>query len=168
MNTRKTMLAMIAFAACASMATASATAAENGTWTRKETANGQMLFTDVSDAPGLAFFCTNGGKLSAMVNLDGGDIAEKIARQSRRVRSKIATLSIEGREDTRADWHYFPATQLAQPVSNSVERKLYNAAVTGSAIGLELSYMENPHISPPPLNDDFKAFATTCSATNGA
>lgn len=168
MKTGKLMISAAIFAFCASVANANTTSVDTGMWARKDLANGQLLYTAASETPSLAFVCTNEGKLSAIINIDGGDLFEKLAKGSSRVRTKTGILSIENRESTRDSWNYYPATKLAQPTKPSVSRKLYNAAVTGSDVKLDMSFVEDPSISPPALNDDFKAFATTCSATNNS
>lgn len=168
MKHTKSLICAAAICLSATTAHATASADQAAEWTHLDMPNGQIIYSGDAGSTGLIFTCTNEGKLDSMLNLDGGDILEKIASKSTVVRNKKGTLSIDGREEIREDWLYHPSTKMAEPRKFSISHKLYNAAVTGSPIELKMSYVDAVNVTPPPVNDAFKSFASTCGATNGS
>lgn len=167
MKTGKILIGALAGALCTGAAHASTAGVADSGWTRTEVGTSQVLASGTPGESGLVFACTSDGKLSALINIDGGDAVTKMSDGLTRVRSKSGKLDIDGRDGLRTGWHYYPAARMVGPKKPSVSRMIYNAAVTGATVSTDISQVGPVSITPPAINDAFKTFASTCNATNG-
>lgn len=147
--------------------TATAHAADSlevsGEWSILEASNGKAIYSTETGAPALILGCNDAGKISATFSLDG-DVADKLASRSVRSRRVDATLTVDGKEPATSKWAYLPTRNMASPVENKYARRLYNAAVTGKTVTLDLGRRGTYEYAPPKINSDFETFASGCLA----
>lgn len=137
-------------------------------WTRADLPNGQIVYTTSESGSGLAFGCTADGKLSAFVNIDGADMVSKLTSGKPTTRTKPGKLTVDGGEADKTSWTYMPDLQIMSPKQQQITRRLYNAAITGDTVQLELRYMDDVSIAPPAIDSEFTAFSSSCKETSGA
>ena len=146
---------------------ASAHAADNeqnsSEWTMLGESNGKAIYSTESNAPALVIGCNDAGKISATFALDG-DVEAKLASRSSRTRRLNGTLTVEGNDSATSKWAFLPTRNMASPVENKYARRLYNAAISGKSVTLDLGRRGSFEYSPPALNADFQAFAAGCIA----
>lgn len=155
---------MIGAAALALVGSASAAEA-NAEWVLKGGEGSMVMITDSDQAPGMMINC-NGGKLRVALTTEGVDLAS--LKESKRVRKADATVSIEGREPIETTLSYLPSRKLAVATQFSDKSKLYNAAVQGKTVSVDMGRRGSFTFTPPAINDTFKTFASSCAATNGS
>jgi len=161
------LASIVLAAALFPLGAALASPAEGG-WTLTDLPNGKMVYSTPEDGAGLAFGCSPDGTLSAFVNIDGADMANKLTDGIPASRSKPGKLSVDGGKAEKTKWRYMSDLQIMSPVQPKITRRLYNAAITGAPVQLELRYMDNVSIAPPKIDDAFKTFASSCKATSRA
>jgi len=161
-------IAIMALAAAFVPVGASLAATGPNGWTRADLPNGQIVYSTSEGGSGLAFGCTADGKLSAFVNIDGADMVAKLTSGTPATRSKPGKLTVDGGEAARTNWTYMPDLKVMSPKKPQITRRLYNAAVTGDTVQLELRYMDDVSIAPPAIDSEFTAFSSSCKETSGA
>lgn len=155
------LLVGLTFAATAHAADSAPSESE---WTILEASNGNAIFSTEMDGPALVLGCNESGKISATFSLDG-DIEAKLDSRSLRTRRVSGTLTVEGYEPADTKWAYLPGRNMASPMEGHLARRLYNAAVTGAHVTLDLGKRGTFEYSPPALNSDFETFAAGCLAS---
>lgn len=155
------LLLGVTFAATAHAADSSP---NDSQWTILEASNGNAIFSTETDGPALVLGCNESGKISATFSLDG-DIETKLDYRSLRTRRVSGTLSVEGYEPEDTEWAYLPGRNMASPMEGKLARRLYNAAVTGAHVTLDLGRRGTYEYAPPALNSEFETFAAGCLAS---
>ncbi len=160
-------LSIITAAICMGLATAgTATAAEWQTWTPENSRNAQTIYTSDDMSPGVLLSCTSAGKLAVVIDLEGGDVIANASRHTvRRARYPSITLKLGERPSLTEDWAYIPTRNQIQPRKRSTIAKVYNAMIRGEIANIEMRGKDAINLVFPPMNDAFRAFAATCSAT---
>lgn len=159
--------ALVAMLSALPLGSAFAASAE-GSWSLADLPNGKIIYSTEADGAGLAFGCSTDGRLTAFVNIDGADMTAKMVSEAPETRTKPGKLSVGDGEADKTKWTYLPDLQVMTPVHNKITRRLYNAAITGEPVKLELRYMDNIKVTPPAIDDTFKTFSSSCKETSGA
>lgn len=161
----KVQTASVAAALMLAAAGQAAYAADATGWEYVEKPNAHVVYTSATDTPGLALVCTDQGKMTAAVSLDAGNMLEKITDDSDRTRKKSGELTV-GDESERISWTYRPATQLVTPKDGKYSRRIFNAAVTGALVTVNVSYKDAVQLDLPSVDAAFTEFAQSCAATS--
>ena len=151
-------------AALTATAHAADSAPSTSQWSLLEEANGKAIYSTEDGQPALVFGCNDAGKISATFSLDG-NIKAKLASRSSRTRRVDGALTVGDGETVTSKWAYLPARNMASPIDNKYARRLYNAAVTGSTVTIDLGRRGTYEFVPPKTNSDFKTFADGCLAS---
>ncbi|MEL6693429.1 MAG: hypothetical protein AAFQ12_10410 [Pseudomonadota bacterium] len=136
----------------------------NTEWNLLDGSNGKAVYSTESGAPALVLGCNEAGRISATFSLDG-DVMEKLEVQSKRTRVINGTLAVTEGDSDKAKWAYLKAPNLASPIEGRYARRIYNAAVTGKSVQIDLGRQGSYEYAPPKLNGQFKAFADGCTAS---
>lgn len=136
---------------------------QSGEWSLLQDANGQAVYSTEVGAPALVLGCNADGKISATFSLEG-DVTNNLESGRDRPRTVNATLQVEGKDAAKSKWVYLSKRNMAAPLDTRFARRIYNAAVTGSTISLDLGRRGTYEYAPPKMNGDFKTFASACSA----
>lgn len=155
------LLLGVTFAATAHAADGSSTDAE---WSLIENSNNRVIYSTAEDAPALILTCSDKGSIKSLISLDG-DALGKLSMSSTRSRRVNGELAVGADDSAKINWAYFPSRRMASPIQNRYARRIYNAAIKGAPLTVDLGRRGEYTVSVPQLNDDFKAFAATCSAT---
>lgn len=133
-------------------------------WSLLEGSNGKAVYSTESGAPALVLGCNDAGKISATFSLDG-DVMDKLEAKSKRNQLINGSLAVEDDEADKAKWVYLKSRNMASPIEGRYARRIYNAAVTGKSVKIDLGRQGSYEYAPPKLNGQFKAFADSCAAT---
>jgi hypothetical protein len=133
-------------------------------WSLLEGSNGQAVYSTESGAPALVLGCNEAGKISATFSLDG-DVMSKLETRSKRTSVINGSLAVEEGDPDQAKWVFLKKRNMASPIEGRFARRIYNAAVTGKSVTVDLGRQGSYEYDPPKLNGEFKAFADGCSAT---
>ena len=148
----------------AASAHAADTSPSESQWSLLSETNGKAIYSTETDRPALVLGCNDAGKISATISLDG-DVVDKLSSRSYRTRRVDGTMTVGDGEAATSKWAYLPTRQMASPIDNKFARRLYNAAVTGSTVTLDLGRRGTYEFAPPEMNSDFKTFASGCLAS---
>ena len=163
---KKFLVATVVTSSVGSLAYASASDAN--AWRVASSSDEGTVLTIVSGTDtqaGTFFSCTN-GTLKFGVGLDGGDLAETLARDTKRQNRRGAETTIGDGEAFDSDWTYLPSIKVAVARDELTAKKFYNAAVRKDAVNWKLDRKSEMELSFPELNDAFKSFANDCAVTN--
>lgn len=133
-------------------------------WTLLEGSNGKAVYSTQSGAPALVLGCNEAGKISATFSLDG-DVMDKLEVRSKRTSVINGSLTIEDGDTDKAKWVFLKTRKMASPIEGRYARRIYNAAVTGKSVVIDLGKKGTYDYAPPKLNGQFKTFADGCAAT---
>lgn len=136
---------------------------QSGEWALLQDSNGQAIYSTEVGAPALVLGCNADGKISATFSFKG-DVVNNLESGKDRPRNVNATLHVEGKEAAKSKWIYLSKRNMAAPLDTRFARRIYNAAVTGSTITVDLGRRGTYEYAPPEMNGEFKTFASTCSA----
>jgi len=159
----KLIPALLLGATFAASAHAADSAPSTSAWTLLVESNGNAVYSSETGEPALVLGCNDAGKISATFSIDG-DVVDKLQSRSARSRRVDATLTVGDGESATAKWAYLPTRKMVSPIENRYARRVFNAAVTGSTVSLDLGRRGSFEFAPPVLNDDFKTFADNCLA----
>jgi hypothetical protein len=161
-NDMKIIPTLLLGAALTATAHAADSEPSNSAWSLLENSNGKAIYSTEDGKPALVLGCNDAGKISATFSLDG-NVVDKLQSRSLRSRRVSGTLTVEGKEPATLYWAYLPTRNMASPMENKFARRLYNAAVTGSNVTLDLGRRGTYEFTPPKLNSDFETFASGCA-----
>ncbi|NQY41130.1 MAG: hypothetical protein HRT80_13645 [Henriciella sp.] len=133
-------------------------------WSLLDGSNGKAVYSTESGSPALVLGCSEAGKISATFSLDG-NVMDKMEARSKKTRVINGSLAVEEADADKAKWIYLKRRNMAAPIEGRYARRIYNAAVTGKSVTIDLGRQGSYEYAPPKLNGQFKAFADGCSAS---
>lgn len=154
---------LLASAALTATANAASSEQDDSAWALLQASNGKAIYSTDSDIPSLIIGCSDAGKVSATISLDG-NVESKLGLRSDRTRRVNGILTVGDGEPESSKWAYLPSRNMVSPIDNKFARRLYNAAVTGDIVSLDLGRRGVYEFTPPEINDHFKVFAAGCLA----
>jgi len=128
----------------------------------------ETIFTDQSDMPGnVAMTCIN-EVFTVAVAYKPLDLKDFIVnhRTSRRWRTRKVEMTIEGELQKMNEWTYLPKFGVAIPRKKSDRAKVYNAAIRGQSILLNMDFRESIKLILPKPNTEFAEFGGACGMGN--
>jgi len=157
-------------AACTALAVAFPAQAADYSWqVRSQTDDGKVLsiIAEAESKTGVMLSCKS-DKLTAGVSLEPGLVSDRLDTFTKRTKRKKATMTIGDADPNRDVWTYLPATKIAISRQGKTGRRFFNAAVRGDTVNWSLDGRGSTTFTLPEQNDAFKAFAKSCSVTNGS
>lgn len=133
-------------------------------WSLLDGSNGKAVYSTESGSPALVLGCNEAGKISATFSLDG-NVMDKMEARSKRTRVINGSLAVDEADADKAKWVYLKTRNMASPIEGRYARRIYNAAVTGKSVKIDLGRQGSYEYAPPKLNGQFKAFADGCTAS---
>jgi len=124
----------------------------------------ETIYTNKSDARGnVAITCIN-EVYTVSVSYKPIDMEDFVVnnRTTKRWRTRKVEMKVNGEVQKMNDWTYLPKIGVFLPRKKSDRAKIYNAAIKGDAISLNMDFKEAfPLILPKP-NKAFKEFGGAC------
>lgn len=120
-----------------------------------------VLTTD-ADQRGVFLACTK-DRFFARVATEPMQMAEMALKQTGRSRTVTGTLYRNGEVVDESKWGYLPSLKVAVPTTARPAAILFNAAVRGDTIELELPRIGRFSVDVPAADDAFAAFASGCA-----
>jgi hypothetical protein len=156
------VLACILVAGLSSALPASAT--EWMAWQGQDADAPQVIYTQDTDQRGVMLTCQANGDLSSAITLSPGSLPELLAKNAPYGRSADATISVGAQASEQAKFRYVPAIDLVEIRSHAFATKVFNAAVLGEPLNIDMQRETDIQASLPAPDTAFKAFAKTCKA----
>lgn len=160
----KLMPTLLLAAAFTGTAFAADEALQTTEWSLLDGSNGQAIYSTESGAPALVLGCNDAGKISATFSLDG-NVVDKLEAKSKRTQVINGSLAVAEGDADKAKWVFLKTRNMASPIEGRYARRIYNAAVTGKSVTIDLGRQGSYEYAPPKLNGQFKTFADSCAAT---
>jgi hypothetical protein len=141
---------------------------------KRGSAAGDFIYTGVKvtsknpDQPEIRFGCSKRYGLTATITFLPLSQAEDRPNSRFKLRQKISTLTIEGREPERVPWTVIKETRTVQTRSGKHAAMIYNAVVQQTPFVVKEPYKKDITITPPPIDPHFVFFVESCEVTSGA
>ncbi len=157
----------IALSLLGASATFGAHAADTPTdWTLGEK-NGVSFLHTVTDAgPSVLLSCSDTVGIRAMVFLNGDDIESATNGTTGRISTRRVSLGTDSTETRKGDWGYVRSQGRLISTKSWQGKRIYNAAITGSPVSMDIFRLGESTFSLPAVDEDFKTFNSTCAATS--
>lgn len=124
----------------------------------------ETIYTDLNEQPGnVAFTCIN-ELLTVSVAYKPLDLKDFIKnhRTSRRWKTRMAEVTIDGELQKMNSWTYLPKYGVAISRKRSDGAKLYNAAIRGQSVIFDFDFKKPVELILPKPNMDFAEFGGPC------
>lgn len=111
--------------------------------------------------------CNSEGQLSAMVSYKPGDFVRKMKANAPFRRTVDVNIVRDGTDEGKTPWTLIPAVDTIHTKSHGEAGKIYNAAILGENVVVNIQRKGEVALTLPGVDDTFRAFATTCSPPAG-
>ena len=132
--------------------------------------NAEILYSGPSGRAGdVAFTCMAGG-LSLSVTTEPGDLYQHAfnAPDSRRFKRTEPVVAIDGKRIKTYAWLDMVEMDVIRARRMKTMGPIYNAALRGRTVVLDMARGEDIVLNLPTANDDFKAFGAACGLGRNA
>ena len=163
MNTLLKLGAVITLAAGTAGFAAHAADAESA-WSAGEKNGKTFLYTADASGPSVTLNCSDKMGIQAVVYLNGNGMDDLEVNTKTRLRSRNIELASETTEPKDGDWVYLRSAKTLISTKSWQGKRIFNAAVTGSPVTMDIARLGSYTITPPAVNDEFKAFVAECDA----
>ncbi len=134
------------------------------TWSTGEKNGKTFLYTADATGPSMTLNCSDKMGIQAVVYLNGNGIDELDINTKARIRSRKVELDSETTDPKDGDWAYFRTAKTLISTKSWQGKRIFNAAVTGSPVTMDIARVGSYTITPPAVNDEFKTFVSECDA----
>ena len=118
--------------------------------------------------PTVSILCVEQPSLQTAVYLDGGEPTDiTIGKRSNTVDRKV-TMDSSSTDSREGVWTYLRTSKLLTTTRGWQGRRIFNSAVKGEAVNMDIRFMDDVAFTPPPMNEAFKEFAKSCEVLNPA
>ena len=159
--------AALALAATTLTFTASAADAES-TWTLSDNGGAAFLYMSDPTGPSLTLKCSEQIGLQAVLYLNGNSIDDLVIDgdrvNSRRLSARNVTLDTDTTDARKGEWVYFRQVKTLISTRGWQGKRIFNAAVSGSTVSIDIRRVGTFNVTPPAVNDDFRELVAGCSA----
>lgn len=144
-------------------ATLSANAADaESTWTMGETNGNSFVYMSDVSGPSVTLNCSDRFGVQAVVYLNGNSMDELTI--SGKPRTRNVEISTESTETRDGDWAYLRNAKTLISTRGWQGKRIFNAAVTGSPVAMDIARIGSVNLTLPAVNDDFRTFVSNCSS----
>ena len=127
--------------------------------------DGLYVLAENADGPALMLGCSERLGVQARVYLNGMTQTDLAIEKTRRVKTRSVQISTESTEAKRDAWAYLRSKGQLISVRPWQGKRIFNAAIRGEVVNMDVTKVGDLALELPEVNDAFKSFATTCSAT---
>lgn len=154
--------AALALAATTLTFTASAADAES-TWTLGDNGGAAFLYMSDPTGPSLTLNCSERMGVQAVLYLDGNSVDELVLDPGR-VSSRTVSLDTDTTDARKGDWAYLRQAKTLISTRGWQGKRIFNAAVSGSPVSIDIRRVGSVTVTPPAVNDAFREFVADCNS----
>lgn len=155
--------AVVAIAATSIGLSAHAADAES-TWSLGEKNGAEFLYTASPEGPSLTLNCSEKLGVQAVVFLNGNGIDDLNVGSKSRLKTRRIEIDTDTTEPRHDDWIYLRTAKTLVSTKGWQGKRIFNAAVSGSPVSMNIARLGPHQITLPAVNDEFKAFVASCDA----
>jgi len=137
-----------------------------GGWTEGEQNGVSFVHTVTEDGPSVMLSCSDRVGIRATVFLNGDDLEAATNGTAGRIGARRVTLDTNSTEPRKGDWAYLRAQGRLISAKGWQGKRIFNAAVTGSPVSMDIFKLGERSFSMPAVDDQFKSFTSNCAATS--
>ncbi|MCR9080342.1 MAG: hypothetical protein NXH78_14695 [Hyphomonadaceae bacterium] len=137
-----------------------------GGWTLSESNGSSLIYAATDAGPSVALSCSDQVGIRAVVLLNGESLEEALNAPGARAKSRRVSLETETTDPRAGDWHYIRRQGKLVSTKSWQGKRIYNAAVTGSPVSMDIFKVGERSFELPGVDDQFTTFASSCDATS--
>lgn len=149
----------LTLATCAAITMTSAAHAAG--WSPLSDESDRSIYAASSDG-GVVIGCTASRKPAVAFAYDGSSLPDAVDDPSDRMKFRRGSVYVNGEEVYNGKFIYRPSSKLAETNHPSVAIAIYNAAIRGDTVELELNNYGSVEVELPEVDDTFRAYAGAC------
>ncbi len=153
-------------ASIASLGCAMTVQAAETSWQLDEEAGASLIFAQDVGGPSLSLVCSDSIGIQAILYLNGTDSGTPPINPRTRLKSRNMEMSTDSYTQRDAKWGYWRPQKVLVSTKSWQGKRLFNAAIKGEAVAIDISRVGEYTLTLPPMNADFAEFASSCAATN--
>lgn len=154
----------LTFLAASAALGANAADAEQGAWALGEKNGKTFLHMTDASGPSLTLNCNENIGLQAVLYLNGNGIDDLEVATKTRLKTRNVYLDTDSTDRRDGDWLYVRLAKVLVSSKGWQAKRIYNAAITGSPVEVDITRVGSYTLTPPPVNDSFKSFVESCDA----
>lgn len=155
--------AALAIAATSIGLSAHAADAES-TWSLGDKDGTAFLYTAAPTGPSLTLNCSEKLGVQAVVYLNGNAIDDLAINTKTRLKTRKVEIVSDTTEPRDGDWVYLRRAKTLVSTKSWQGKRIFNAAVTGSPVTMDVFRVGSYDITLPAVDDEFKSFVSSCDA----
>ena len=134
------------------------------TWAAGENNGKTFLYAADASGPSLTLNCSDTMGIQAGVYLNGNGMDDLTLSSNSRLGTRNIELDSDTTDPKDGDWAYIRSAKTLISTKSWQGKRIFNAAVTGSPVTLDIARVGSYTITPPAVNDEFKTFVSDCDA----
>ncbi len=152
----------LAWKGCAALVVAGGIASAASAWDLSEQGDKSFLYAKDDSGASVTLACSEKLSVQATVYLDGNEMDDLSVLDRGRISTRQVTLDTESTEPRGDRWAYIRSAKALISIKPWQGRRIYNAAVTGSPVSIDIRRVGEYTLNLPPVDDNFKSFAKSC------
>jgi|GEM_PF-3351645 len=157
----------VALGFLAASATLGAHAADaEGGWALGEMDGKTYLHAETAAGPSVMLSCSDTVGVRATVFLNGDTMEAAANAQKSKVRARRVSVDTNSTDPRSGAWGYVRTQGKLISTKSWQGKRIYNAAITGGPVSLDIFKVGERSFELPGVNDEFKSFASSCDATS--
>jgi len=153
--------AALAIAATSIGLSAHAADAESA-WSLGDNDGTAFLYAASPSGPSVTLTCSEKLGVRAIVYLNGNGMDDLALNAKARLVTRNVEIGSDSTEPRDGDWAYFRRAKTLVSTKSWQGKRVFNAAVTGSPVSMDVSRLGSYDITLPAVNDEFKSFVSSC------
>lgn len=155
--------AAVTLGATAFSFTASAADAESA-WTLGDKSGTPFLYMADTSGPSLTLNCSDKMGIQAVLYLDGNSVDDLGVSTKTKIRARKVSIDSDATEERDGSWLYLRSAKTLISTKGWQGKRIFNAAVTGSPVSVDVFRVGTFELTPPTVNDDFRSFVSECDS----
>lgn len=136
----------------------------DSSWALGEKDGKSFLHMTDASGPSLTLNCHDRMGLQAVLYLNGAEIDDLALNSTTRLSTRNVDMDTATTESRDGEWVYLRRAKVLISSKGWQAKRIYNAAVTGSAVSFDVSRVGEYSVTPAPINDSFKSFVASCDS----
>lgn len=133
-------------------------------WSLGDNNGTAFLYTATPSGPSLTLNCSDKLGVQAVVYLGGNAIDDLTIGSKTRLKTRKVELTSNTTEPRDGHWIYLRTAKTLVSTKSWQGKRIFNAAVTGSPVEMDIFRVGSYDITLPAIDDDFKSFVSSCDA----
>jgi hypothetical protein len=133
-------------------------------WSLGDNNGKSFLYMSDPTGPSVTLNCSERMGVQAVIYINGNDMDNLQLNPNYRLSTRTVEMSSDSTETKDGTWGYYRSAKTLISTRGWQGKRIFNAAVSGSPVTLDITRVGEFTITPPAVNDEFKSFVADCSS----